>query len=155
MGAPSQEKSLQWQRKQQILRKEGSLMRYKLGLSSEITKSIAASGKRKLVSRKPVLTWENHARNPQQRIIYSAATALNSPCTSSSKSGSSSDDCDDVIEVERSEQTTWLIPNFSPLKTNIGGTRCDPFQMFPVESKGHVPDAFDYCKLFSVTFQQG
>ena len=33
-----------------------------------------------------------------------------------------------------------------PFALQIGGLRGDPFRMFPIESKGYVAEAFDYCK---------
>lgn len=33
-----------------------------------------------------------------------------------------------------------------PLLFQIGGLRTDPFRMFPIESKDHIAEAFDYCK---------
>src|ERR1700722_14612822 len=32
--------------------------------------------------------------------------------------------------------------------SHIGGLRTDPFDQFPIENKGLVPDAFDYCKCY-------
>jgi hypothetical protein len=152
MASSSNAKGPQWQRKQQLLKREGLLMRYKLGTQpSETVKFIADPATNKFGPRGPVATSKNHARYPfsaQRKKIHAAGT----PCKVLSAAGSS-DDGDDIIELERSE-ATWFAPCISPLDTNIGGLRCDPFQVFPVQSKGHVPGAFDYCRLFSRTVTQ-
>ena len=33
-----------------------------------------------------------------------------------------------------------------PFLLQVGGLRSDPFRMFPIESKHHIAEAFDYCK---------
>lgn len=153
MASPSNAKDLQWQRKQQLLKREGLLMRYKLGTqSSETVKFIDNPAMNKFGPRRPVVASKNYARypfSPHCKAFNAARTSFISPCEAMSAAGCS-DDGDNVIELERSE-APWFTPCISPLDINIGGLRCDPFQVFPVQSKGHVQGAFDYCTLYSRT----
>lgn len=43
---------------------------------------------------------------------------------------------------------TFLLPSIG---YQIGGLRTEPFNMFPIESKGFVPEAFDYCEHVIIT----
>jgi hypothetical protein len=38
------------------------------------------------------------------------------------------------------------------LSSQIGGLRVDPFQTYPIESKGCVPGAIDYCTILWLSF---
>lgn len=58
------------------------------------------------------------------------------------------------VRMQRYETKRKTAPGFehfdvfemTPMGFQIGGLRSEPFGTFPIENKGYVLDAFDYCK---------
>jgi hypothetical protein len=48
--------------------------------------------------------------------------------------------------ARKDDEAASLVSSSSPLSYQIGGLRTDPFRMLPIESRGAVPKAFDYCQ---------
>lgn len=112
-----------WAHQKQKLRRDGSMLRFKLGAPTP--QFLGIKRKEPLVSLQSSFITE-HA------VIFSNFEEAPPPY-------SNEDDEQDTILWNYNKKPQTLA------KTCLGGLRGDPFDTFPIPNRGHVPSAFDYC----------
>lgn len=111
-----------WAHQKQQLRRDGSMLRFKLGApappSLGIVRRDPAAFLKSSITAEQVIPFPDFERAPPRH----------------------SD------EEDEQDARLWIRKKVLSLdNTCLGGLRGDPFDTFPIPNRGHVPSAFDYC----------
>ena len=124
MAKTSSAPAVSWASQKNKMRRDGSMLRFKLGTSAPPVSNTARGDS--------VVSLQSSVF-PKHVIPFSEFE--NTPF---------------IVSDEEEDRDVrlwfWNKTNQFVEKTCFGGLRGDPFDTFPIPNRGHIPGAFDYCQ---------